>query len=318
MKQYVEGLFWLDPWHIAIYSFHMPLFALISGYFFAKALDERRFWPFVSSKLPNLLVPWVIWGIITWGIKATQLGLDLFNLKSAVGHVIKYYWFIPTISLVMLLVWSVYRYLRYPWIVFLGLLLVLQLLPASKVPMYGILRIRELAFLLPFFVIGLEFKRHQERCLSLFMRYRSVSLIGSILLFAVLYLMYDKDTYIYTSGISLFDSSRGVLGQVSVNLSRWVIGALGSFLLAYVVYLLRHTMLMRTVAQLGTISLGVYLLQEVLLAYGVRVYSLGAYIPYPYLSMFVISIVVSVLCWGIIRLGGSLLPKSWRTYIFGR
>lgn len=165
MSYYQGGFFWLDPWHIAIYSFHMPLFALISGYLFVKALDERNPWSFASRKLPNLLVPWIIWGGITWCVKAIQADTGLFELKLALKHIIGYYWFITTISIVMLLVWAVYRYLRYPWVVFLALLLALQLLPASKIPMYDFLRIKETAFLLPFFVFGLECNKHQEKCL---------------------------------------------------------------------------------------------------------------------------------------------------------
>lgn len=318
MSYYQGGFFWLDPWHIAIYSFHMPLFALISGYLFVKALDERNPWSFASRKLPNLLVPWIIWGGITWCVKAIQADTGLFELKLALKHIIGYYWFITTISIVMLLVWAVYRYLRYPWVVFLALLLALQLLPASKIPMYDFLRIKETAFLLPFFVFGLECNKHQEKCLFLFERYRYVFLSGSILAFAILFSIYDKDTYIYTSGVSLFDSSLGVLGQVSVNLSRWAIGALGSFLVAYLVYLLRSTTIIRMLAHLGPMSLGVYLLQEVLLTYGVRAYSLGQYIAYPSVSIFVISIVVTLLCWGIIRLSSRFLPKEWKLYIFGR
>lgn len=318
MAQYQEGLFWLDPWHIAIYSFHMPLFALISGYFFVKALAERSPKAFVLGKLPSLLAPWVLWGAVTWCIKAWQGGFSMLQAKAALVHILGIYWFIPAIAAVMLLTWAIYRYFSRPWLVCLLLLLVLQLLPASKVPMYDFLRIKQTTFLFPFFVLALEFRRHQDFCMSLFERYRYASLLLALGAYGLLLWAYDKDTYMYFSGVSLLDSSLGLWGQAYVNLSRWVIGVLGSFLVAYVVYLLRNTMLMRIVAQLGTMSLGVYLLQEVLLAYGVRVYSLGAYIPYPYLSMFVISILVSVLCWGIIRLGGSLLPRSWRTYIFGR
>ncbi|WP_413666317.1 acyltransferase family protein [Mucilaginibacter sp. Mucisp86] len=47
-----------------VYSFHMPLFFVLSGYFFLNSFNKRGTWPFVKIKLETIAYPFVIWSII--------------------------------------------------------------------------------------------------------------------------------------------------------------------------------------------------------------------------------------------------------------
>lgn len=47
-----------------IYSFHMPLFMMIAGYFFAERASQRAFSDIVRKKSVQLLLPAIIWGVI--------------------------------------------------------------------------------------------------------------------------------------------------------------------------------------------------------------------------------------------------------------
>lgn len=54
------------------YSFHVPLFMFISGYFYTEEEQERPF-PYIKKKVRRLLVPYFIWnliyGLIAWGLR---------------------------------------------------------------------------------------------------------------------------------------------------------------------------------------------------------------------------------------------------------
>lgn len=45
-----------------VYSFHMPLFCFISGYFFYG--KHYLFKPFLVGKFKQLIIPCIIWGVL--------------------------------------------------------------------------------------------------------------------------------------------------------------------------------------------------------------------------------------------------------------
>lgn len=47
-----------------IYSFHMPLFFLLSGYFFKSSLIKREFSDFFITKIQTILYPFIIWSLL--------------------------------------------------------------------------------------------------------------------------------------------------------------------------------------------------------------------------------------------------------------
>ena len=54
--------FFDDPMYILIYSFHMPVFIVISGYLFYKSYHRNAFGALLKKKLTGILYPGVIWG----------------------------------------------------------------------------------------------------------------------------------------------------------------------------------------------------------------------------------------------------------------
>lgn len=62
-----------NPLYRWIYSFHMPLFMMVSGYFSVKSM-KSSFWPFVGKKLKQIALPGFMWpwiymliGVAAWG-----------------------------------------------------------------------------------------------------------------------------------------------------------------------------------------------------------------------------------------------------------
>ena len=75
-----------------IYSFHMPLFMMISGYFSVSSMS-MSFFSFLQKKFWNLLYPCLIWGAILWllleSMNSFHYGNESFSIS---GLLIDYYW----------------------------------------------------------------------------------------------------------------------------------------------------------------------------------------------------------------------------------
>lgn len=75
-----------------IYSFHMSLFMMISGYFSFSSL-KKRFYEFVVRKFLQLIYPCFVWGAISWifleSISCFHYGNPEF---SVIGLIFDYYW----------------------------------------------------------------------------------------------------------------------------------------------------------------------------------------------------------------------------------
>lgn len=125
------------------YSFHVPLFMFISGYFYTEEEQERPFY-YIKKKVRRLLVPYFIWnliyGLIAWGLRdgagfafgepisVKSLFLDpflhgyqyLYNFAA---------WFVPVLFLIEmmnLVMRIVLKYLRLnkEWLILSGTLVV--------------------------------------------------------------------------------------------------------------------------------------------------------------------------------------------------
>lgn len=104
-----------------VYSFHMPLFIFISGYFFY----AQNFQTFLKKKVHHLLVPFLLWNafygiLINWFSSEgfTQIGHASLGLKSLLwdpfttGWPFVFNgpaWFVGTLFLVQLLYWGLHR-----------------------------------------------------------------------------------------------------------------------------------------------------------------------------------------------------------------
>lgn len=61
-------LFFNNIWFRAVYSFHMPLFMLISGYLFGNSCRKHSWRSNLLAKVNGLEVPIVAWGTINFFI----------------------------------------------------------------------------------------------------------------------------------------------------------------------------------------------------------------------------------------------------------
>ena len=95
--QFVSGTFFGNPVFMFIYSFHMPLFMLISGYLFAYSFKNKDWKEILLIKFKQLIVPLFFWSIISLFIaifKSEESVNALWILKKLITGFIYGPWFL--------------------------------------------------------------------------------------------------------------------------------------------------------------------------------------------------------------------------------
>ena len=251
-----------DPMFRAIYSFHMPLFMLISGYFFS--LRGKELSKALSKRLTTIGVPWLFYSATTGILQALCMNSLLsITLKDVLVHLCSGLWFLSSILLNCCLIIGAEaigrRYHRHLDLGMMGLIVVLifcvpdHYFPATHKFMY------------PFFLCGYLIRRNggtleMPRTSALKQVAASLTLVLSIYFFR-------RDMYIYTTGIV-----PGTLSELSIEqfmrcVYRFAIGFVASFcfLLLCANFKEAKNKVFKVVNTLGRHTLPIYGLQSVLL-----------------------------------------------------
>lgn len=176
----------LSGLHSWIYSFHMPLFFLISGYLFSLTnpeFEKACTGKFVQKKIKRLLIPYVVIGTVIFGVKYVFAGLShatrvfsvenffkMFVIPSADYSTIGHLWYVFTLFMIFLVVlvligvrlisdkrlWSVALAIGCVWLLY-SVLPTIQLFNGSSVLYYA-----------PYFLIGILLQRYYEQVGCLF------------------------------------------------------------------------------------------------------------------------------------------------------
>lgn len=200
-----------------IYSFHMPLFAMISGYLLYNSLSHYPVKKVLLSRLKTLIIPIIVWSTLEWMLR------DVWTLISTgevvffeVGNLTQYkaLWFLWTM-LYSTMFTILYKLI--PKARFLVLLLggVIVFLPNGDLNL----------FIYPFFVLGYlynERKNALSKKISKWVKWMT------LIAYPVLMLFFDESSYIYTSG-TLFHATDNYLIQFVTDIYRYIVGFLGSF-----------------------------------------------------------------------------------------
>ena len=96
-----------------IYSFHMPLFIMVSGYFFYSCL-KYDFWDLLLKKAKRLMLPWGTYSIITVLVFFTSKSYSFSGGGNIAMTALEIYrifmslWFLPCVFVLSLFYYSVY------------------------------------------------------------------------------------------------------------------------------------------------------------------------------------------------------------------
>ena len=260
--QYCSGapvVFFENPAFRFIYSFHMPLFMLISGFLFFGSSQKRNLGELLSHRSIALIHPILMCTIFNYFITIGISSIAAKQFSAFFGgkwlDSLTSLWFLWSVLSSSISVALAFKISNKAWIRSIVLLLGIGLaamFPCSTMNLY----------MYPYFVIGFLLGKYEEKWLKYINLIGAASLIGFILLIPY----YKREHFIYTTG--LFGNN-----FILVDSYRWAIGLFGSIAAVWILLLLfsipavQHLNISNGLISLGKNSLSVYSLSVALLSY---------------------------------------------------
>lgn len=287
---------WMDPdWQHnplfeGIYSFHMPLFMFISGYFLKQNLQEIAFWKWQKQKVRQLFLPSVTNSVLFSLLIYYTISQGWSDLKPIWYH--EALWYLNTLF-AFVFVARIIAFCRSTsirmllWITFYTCIFFLKFYPVG---MY-------LKFMLPFFLLGLIYRKLTTRYSLI--RY-CLLIPGSILIYHA-FPMWDFSHSIYMLPYAPLD-----LANIKSFLILYANGFAGiciTMLLLELIYPLivrfkTLAPLIKITSWVGTITLPIYVVQT---HFFVIREVIGGF-SQSYLLQCATAIALIPLCWGIYRI----------------
>ena len=266
--------FFLNTAFKTIYSFHMPLFMLISGYLYYFSFIKRDLKTLLIHKTQSMLHPIVFANALNMFLISipTLLKEGIYCLlNGTLIDDIYSFWFLWCVLSSSLAVGISCKISDRMWIQILNITLgifFVALFPDLHSHLY----------MYPYFVIGFFYGKYRQRIPDSWKKCSCLALPA----FPVMMLFYQKKHYIYITPI--FDFSKPILTWASVSAFRWIIGLVGSIFMIDILKRLHNafydrrsgcSILLNFVSKLGENSLSVYCLSVSLLSYYLpRLYNL--------------------------------------------
>lgn len=276
--------FFDDRLYQFIYSFHMPLFMLVSGYYAwnsvqrAKTLQQRR--KMIVKKCVYLITPIVVWkffDFLYWSATGEYVyrGAGLFLIEFVTAALASY-WFLWAVLSAFLLVCL----MHYKFHDSIGLYVLVFMAMFFTPDGLGLMACK---FVLPYYLIGFYVNKNKGVLLERISapgkergRMWCALLVSSLLFFGMIP-FYNADCFVYLTGYKLI--GKDYLAQLRIDLYRFAIGLCGTvFWVLFWGILLQFRRWwehgVRLLACLGSRSMGIYVVAGIpakLLDFGLAV-----------------------------------------------
>ena len=313
IQYFLSSVFYDEPVYRFIYSFHMPLFMMISGFFSYSSMSLKWNY-FIKKKIVQLLLPSFSWGIILW-IWHLYYSFLNENVDCSLHHLIQIlffdFWFLKSCFLCYLLAYFGVNYVKgnYTWII-------VTIVFSLFFPYY------QMWIMYPCFIIGQLLKKNAGFICSIKKLY-----LLCALLFVVMQLFWDKTFWIHDC--SLFDAVFGLIIKKdfsfmllwSYRLYRLSIGIIGSFLFIGIFckwFTINNCSFISRISEYGKYTLEIYVLQvliiEEILSRYVNFDNQG-FVLFNFFISPILSIVFILLCVSFVK---QIRKSSFRLLLFGK
>lgn len=262
----VGDVFFLEnPVMKAIYSFHMPIFMMVSGYLFHFSFRKRNLKELLIHRTQGMLQP-IIFGTVMANLLQMILHLVLsvpINLTdgSLLSGVMELYWFLWCVLASSVAVGIACKITQNRWLQTILLCagcFFVALFPGKNFQM----------FMYPYFVVGFLWAKHREYLVKLT---KPVRFLALLIFPAILPYFRPKHTIYVTP---MYSPELGLCGSLEVAAFRFLIGLAGS---AFVLVLLELLFcliekkasvpgILAGISRLGENSLQIYVLSAPLLS----------------------------------------------------
>jgi len=245
-----------NPVFEIIYSFHMPLFFLMSGFFFNSSL-KLNLKDFLKGKFLQLLLPVITWAALYWIVQMVHE--NKFDLMAythlQVRNVEWPFWFLRELFISYVLVYVAYKIFKNKWVVYIISISIVLIAPYC-----GMQR-----FLLPLFLAGIFLKDNYP----FFLKHINWVILVSGVVFLVSLFFWNGEYTIYRTPFEqLIDwkTLSFTFINLDIALFRLLIGLAGSvfFFLLFQMYY-KDNWINIQFRRIGIQTLSIYILQYTLL-----------------------------------------------------
>lgn len=290
-----EQAFWNNPLWCFIYSFHMPLFMVLCGFFFNSS-DKLSLKGLVLKKATQLIVPSLVWYTGFKLLFCLYKGdfSALFHIDTFVES-LKFFWFLTSTFACYLLAYCSKRLFSRDLHAAIASLFLVSLLPAFNFCF--------ISFTLPFFWVGYFLCKYQLKV----NQHRSTLRYSSLFLFVLLLLVWDSSYTIYRSPIDFLHFTAPYLDLYNLGtaLYRFAIGLCGSLFFILVSQEITDkwdNKLTTGATSIGVSTLGIYIIQR----YTLEMLLQKAHPDFSLPEVFILAIPIAVAevlaCWVIVQL----------------
>lgn len=230
-----------------IYMFHMPLFIAISGYFFSLSVRKYTFITYIKKIVIRLLLPSICWGTIScFAITLNKIinskPIDLYYCIQVITTGL---WYLTALFVLSFIGAIIHHYFnKFKWIAWGIIYCAFTFIIPYNTWMHN-----ELWFLLPFFLFGAYYYKHNKQSLC-------IAIIASFLL--IIY--FQKYTFKYSMyEINALLSNERLLAYTIRNLS----ALSGIIVLSYLCLQLNKLKVYQSVfCYIGGLTLPIYALHQ--------------------------------------------------------
>ena len=255
-----------------IYSFHMPLFMLISGYLFFYSCEKRALKELLQRRCHGLLQT-ILFGSIfiyftTTGVSSLFKGDFSVFFNGRWISALSGLWFLWSVLSASLVLGVIYKLVKPIW------LQIMLLVPGAVLVLLFPNSINNL-YMYPYYIIGFYFAKYRVHINRWILNTKFLSVVA----FPLMLFFFDKKHYIYTTGF--YGHGYTPVQSLKIDLFRYLIGLVGSVCVICLMELLYNYVIVKKptfflwngVCTMGRKSLQVYTLSVVFLS---------AYLPFFY------------------------------------
>ena len=222
-----------------IYSFHMPLFMLISGYLFWYSLSKYSFGKGLLAKLKGIMIPCMAWGLVTYLLDVVLCGWNPVSIFGYIYYTVYSNWFLWAVfycSLVGLC--SKYS--------FKGKLIGYVIILVCNYFIPAVANTGGAKRLMPFFILGLIL--NQYKVLEKLQQKRL-----KLIIFLILCVAYIA-TMLFVPNVELMT------------------GTAGSLLVCFVFWIISNKYKITWLGNIGQVSIGIYLFTGIVFYFVIKDY----------------------------------------------
>ena len=292
-EQISADIFWDHPVWTFIYSYHMPLFIFLSGFFFRSSL-KKSYPALLKDRAIQLLVPSVtafLIGVAIMLIGKVNAMADFCELSF--NGFLNSVWFLKCLFLCCVVMWPMCRLCRNDIAAAVLASVLVLFLPYGDTVNFN--------FMLPMFALGMVCGSRME----LLEKHWKALTAASWVAFIALLPFWNGRMTVYMVPTNVIDLHTGAFDLENLGLSIYrialgVAGTLAFFTLSRYVYeLIRGSRWCDTMCRIGGATLGIYVIQTFILE--ILIHCLHVYIPLPWscIAAPLIAVAELIACYGL-------------------